>query len=161
MDEISEKIKIMTPTDEKLKIIGEIFSNESSRTIYSNLIQKELTTMQLCKITNIPLSLVLHHLNKMLSAEIVIISKIGKSEKNHDMKFYKAKPEIIILPNEAVDVAKNSKMFSNSIKKILKFTAIGVAGSVSWATSQAMLKPAISLDRIGGAQCNHINILQS
>lgn len=148
--DISGKIKIISTTDERLKIIGEILSNESSRQIYSLLIQKELATMQICKDTNLPLSLVLHHLNKMLSVELVLISKIGKSEKNQDMKFYKAKSGIMILPNEALDIAKKSKLFSNSVNKILKFVGIGIAGTSSWIISQTLLKPPISLDMVNG-----------
>jgi DNA-binding transcriptional ArsR family regulator len=150
-DDISNKVQIFSTTDDKLKIIGEILSNESSRTIYSLLIQNELPTLQICKQTELPLSLVLHHLNKMVLVEIVTISKVEKSEKNQDMKFYKAKSAIIVLPNDkSLGEAKTSKMFSKSVNKILKFVGVGIVGITSWLITEIMLKPPITLDRPSG-----------
>lgn len=131
-EDFSDKLNVFATNDKKLKVIGEILSNESSRNILLLLIQKEMASLQICKETGLQLSLVIHHLNKMLSVDLVSISHLGKSEKNHEMKYYRAKPALMVLPQNAIDAAKKSKLFSNSIKKILKFAGIGIAGLVSW-----------------------------
>ncbi len=149
-EDFLNKLQIFSTTDEKLKIIGEILQNESSRQILSLLIQKELPSLQICKETDLQLSLVLHHLNKMIAVGLVTISRIEKNEKNQDMKFYKAKSAIMILPNSSVDVARKSKLFSNSINKILRFVGIGITGLATWIISEIIMKPQITLDRPSG-----------
>ncbi|MEX0640741.1 MAG: winged helix-turn-helix domain-containing protein [Nitrosopumilaceae archaeon] len=149
-DEFFDKIKIFSSNDDKLKFLGEVLSNESSRNILLLLIQKEMTSLQICKETGLQLSLVIHHLNKMLSVDLVSISRLGKSEKNQEMKYYRARPALMILPQNAIDVAKKSKLFSNSIKKILKFAGIGISGIISWFISEIIFRPAILLERPSG-----------
>lgn len=68
----------------------------------------------------------------MKRAGIVTINKIGKNTKNHDVKYYVAKPGILILPKDASDRASKSKTLNHSIKRILRFATIGFAGLVSW-----------------------------
>ena len=133
---ITDKISIFSDDDVNLKILGEILSNESSRTILSLLIRKEMTVNEIIANTSYALSLILHHLNKMKETGIVEISKIGKNSKNHDMKYYVAKPAIIILTKGISEKAKQSKSFQNSLKSLLKFASIGVAAIISWFGSQ-------------------------
>lgn len=135
-DDITDKISIFSDDDVNLKTLGEILSNESSRKILSLLVRKEMTVNEIVAITGYALSLVLHHLNKMKETSIVGISKIGKNSKNHDMKYYVAKPAIVILAKEMSEKAKQSKSFQNSLRRLLKFVSVGVAAIISWFGSQ-------------------------
>lgn len=128
---------ILSNEDERLKLIGEILSNESSRNIFKLLISNELTAYEIVKKTNLSLSLVLHHINKMQTAGIAQITKISQTSRNQNMKYYTAKFGIIILPQTASEKAKTSKTFQNSLKKIMKFSIIGLAGIISWFSVQA------------------------
>jgi DNA-binding transcriptional ArsR family regulator len=149
-DDILDKVELFSSDDEKLKILGEILSNESSRNMLLLLTTHEMSANEISEKTDLRLSLAIHHLNKMLSVDLVSISRLGKSEKNQEMKYYKAKPALMVLPQNAIDTAKKSKLFSNSIKKILKFAGIGIAGISSWFISEIIFRPAILLDRPSG-----------
>lgn len=149
-DSIKNDVEIFSTEDEKLKLLGELLSNESSRTIFALLIKNEMTANEISEKTGLRLSLVIHHLNKMQSARIVEITKIVTNSKNHDMKYYQAKSAVLIFPKEASEKALASKSLSLSLKRILRFSAIGVSGLISWFISSMMLKPSITLDRSGG-----------
>ena len=131
-NDVTEKIEIFSTSDDKIKYLGEMFSNDSSRKILVLLIRKEMTTSEISRKTELSLSLVIHHLNKMMNTGIVNITRTSKNSKGQEMKHYRAKRAIVILPAEASEKAKKSKTLSNSLKKILKFTAIGIAGLISW-----------------------------
>jgi len=130
--DINEKVEVFSNDDERLQSIGEILSNASSRGILKLLIANELTAHEIVQKTNLSLSLVLHHLNKMQTTGIVKISKITQTSKGQDMKHYTAKAGIMILPQTVSEKAKTSKSFQNSLKRIMKFSSIGIAGIVSW-----------------------------
>ena len=131
-DDIYSKIKIFSTTDDKLKHLGEILCNDSSRSILSLLIENELALGELSKKTGLSLSLVTHHINKMIKTDVVVISKITKNVKGNNMKHYRAKPGIIIFSHKESESAKQSKTFHNSLKRIFKFASIGIAALVSW-----------------------------
>lgn len=133
-DDLEDKIQIFSNTDEKIKFLGKMLSNDSSRKILQLLIEKEMTANEIATQTKLSLPLTLYHVNQMIKAGIVIISKTSTNGKNQSMKYYSAKPGIIILPEKAFQKAKESKSFSNSLKKIMKFAVIGFAGIVSWMT---------------------------
>ena len=130
MTEEDDDVKIISSEDEKIKLIGEIFSNDSSRKILKLLSEKEMTANEVAQKNNMSLALVTHHLKRMQAAEMVKISKTSKSVKGQDMKYYIAtKQSILIVPPE-----KTSQTILNSFKKFSKFAAIGMAGFVSWMT---------------------------
>lgn len=131
-DEFFDKIEVFSSEDDKLKFLGELLSNESSRQILLLLTNREMSANELSEKTNLRLSLVIHHLNKMQQVGIVKIVKTEKNTKNHDMKYYSAKSGIMIFPKEISEKVKKSKSLSISLTKIMRFSAIGIAGLVSW-----------------------------
>ncbi|MCE2507182.1 MAG: winged helix-turn-helix transcriptional regulator [Nitrosopumilaceae archaeon] len=131
-EEMDAKVQIFSNNDEKLKFLGKILNSNSSREILLLLIEKEMTANEISQQTKQSLSLVIHHLNKMMQSGIVTISKIESNSKNQLMKFYTAKSGIIILPEKASAKAKQSKSFSNSLRSIMKFAGIGLAGLFSY-----------------------------
>lgn len=129
-DDFFDKIEVFSSEDDKLKFLGELLSNESSRKLFLLLTTQEMSASEISEKISLRLSSVIHHLNKMQQIGIVEISKIGKNTKNHDVKYYSAKPGIMIFPSQIAEKAKRSKTFVGATKNIMKFATIGIA---SWA----------------------------
>lgn len=133
-----EKIEILSTDNEKIKLIGELLSNDSSRIILQLLFESEMTANQISLKTNMLVSLIIHHLKKMQEVGIVKINRIEKNTKGHDMKYYgTTKFAIVILPSKLSDKARQSKSLYNSFRRIYKFAAIGITAATSWL----ILKP--------------------
>lgn len=127
----SEDVEIISTHDEKVKMVGEILSNDSSREIL-NLLNSgnEMTINEIAQKTGLSLSLVTHHIKKMQSVEVVKISKVGRSVKGHKMNYYSATNQsFLIVPSK-----EPISTVTSSLKKFSKFFAIGMAGVVSWIT---------------------------
>lgn len=136
-DKSEEQVEILSTEDEKIKLIGNLLGNDSSRNILKLLLEKEMTANEIAQKTGQILSLVIHHLQRLQEAGMVKISKIGKNSKNHDMKYYgPTKLVVVIFPQKASTKAKGSKTLLNSLNKIYRFAAIGIAGIISWALVQ-------------------------
>lgn len=129
----SEKIEIFSTDDEKINLVGEIFSNESSRTILQLLLDEELTANEISKKLLISLQLVTYHIKKMQKLGFVKISKVATNSKGHDMKYYTAtKISIVIVPSSVSKKAKESKLLVRSFNSIYRFAGIGIAGIITW-----------------------------
>ena len=127
---------VFSSDDLRLKLLGEIFSNNTSRDMITDLIEKEMTATQIsCKL-GLKINLVIYHLNKMVSLGIVSITKKTKNSKGHQVKHYKAKQAVMIFSKNVKSRAEKSKMLSDVVKRITRFSAIGIAGIGTWlATS--------------------------
>ena len=134
-DENDSNHMVLSSDDQRLKILGEIFGNDTSRKIVTALIEDELTASQISEMFGLKLNLVKYHLDKMLSLEIISIKKTTKNTRGHQVKHYRAKQAVMIFSNEIKNKAEKSKMFSDIIKRITKFSAIGIAGMFTWITT--------------------------
>ena len=119
-------------SEDRIKILGEALGNDVSRNMLLMLSKSEMTAYEIARDAELSLSLVAHHLKKMQNAGLVRISKVSKNSKNRDMKHYRAVSIIMVVPERAYDKSKNSKILSLSLKKIMRFSAIGIAGLSSW-----------------------------
>lgn len=136
---IQDKIEIISTDDEKIKIIGNLLNNDSSRMILQLLFENEMTANEIAQKTGMLLSLVIHYLQKMQGAGMVKITKIQKNTKGHDMKYYASiKHILIIFPSKLSDKAKKNKLLTSSITKILRFSSIGIAGVISWLLTNSI-----------------------
>ncbi|MBI3640704.1 MAG: winged helix-turn-helix transcriptional regulator [Thaumarchaeota archaeon] len=131
---LSEKIEILSTDDEKIKAIGELLSNDSSRGILKLLLDDTMTANQIAQKTGVSLPLAIYHLKKMQELGIVNIMA-----KENDTKYYAStKFAFVILSSKVSEKAKKSKSLFNSLKRIYRFAAIGISGLVSWAVLQNM-----------------------
>ncbi|MGH2613556.1 MAG: ArsR/SmtB family transcription factor [Rhabdochlamydiaceae bacterium] len=138
--DLSEKIEILSTDDEKIKTIGELLSNDSSRGILKLLLGDTMTANQIAQKTAISLPLAIYHLKKMQELGIVNIMA-----KENDTKYYTStKFAFVILSAKASEKAKKSKSLFNSLKRIHRFAAIGISGLVSWVILQNMQGPEYS-----------------
>ncbi len=136
---VSDKIDILSTEDEKLKVIGEILSSDSSRQILRLLFNSSLSANQISQKTELSLPLVIHHLKKMQSVGVVKITNIGKNTKSHDVKFYTIdKVAIIILPSEMQQPAKKSKSLLNSFNRIHRLATLGGVSIAAWFSSRLL-----------------------
>ena len=135
--DLSDRVDILSTEDEKLKTIGEILSSDSSRNILKILFDKSLTANQIAQKTEMSLPLVIHHLKKMQSAQMIKIANIGKNSKSHDMKYYTIDNlAIVILPTTMTQTAKKSKSLFNSFTRIHRLATLGGISIAAWFSSQ-------------------------
>jgi len=135
--DLSDRLDILSTEDNKLKTIGEILSSDSSRNILKILFNESLTANEIAQKTEMSLPLVIHHLKKMQSAQVVKISNVGKNSKSHDMKFYTVdKLAIVILPSAMTQPAKKSKSLLNSFTRIHRLAMLGGVSIAAWFSSQ-------------------------
>lgn len=133
MTDEDEDIEIISTEDDKIKLIGEIFSNDSSRTILKLVSNgNEMTANEMAQESGMSLALTIHHLKRMHTAGMIRVSKTGISAKGQEMKYYVATKQSFLITPE-----KSTNSVVDSLKKFSKFAAIGMAGVVSWMT----LKP--------------------
>lgn len=133
--DISEKIKIFSSDDEKLKVLGELLSNKSSRDIIRLLIEKEMYTNEIAKKLELRPNLVIHHLQKLEKLGLLEVSNKKIVRKGNDHKYYKIIPGVAIFPCETKETIEKKgilKFFRESIN----FIGIGIAASIGWLISQ-------------------------
>lgn len=142
----AENIQIMSAEDEKIRLIGSLLCNDSSRHILRLLLENEMSLGEIAQRTEMPLSLVTYHIQKMERAGLIRIINTKKNSKGHDVKYYgPTNLVVIIFPQKASDKAKNSKSFLGSLKRIYRFSAIGFASMISaFITQNIQYEPAHS-----------------
>lgn len=134
---------VSSDDDQKIKTVGEVLANESSRMIMKILAgNKEMTINEISQEIELSIPLVSHHIKKMQDAGMVKISRVGTSVKGHKMNYYCATNQsILITPPER----KMHSLFA-SLKKISRFATIGMAGLVSWTIVKPGDSPQLQVD---------------
>ena len=147
-----DKIKVFSSEDEKLKLLGELLSNKSSRDIIKLLSKKEMYTNEIAKKLDIRANLVIHHLKKLEELGLLEIThkKIVKKGSNH--RYFKMIPNLFIISNhEKKEINKNG-FLKKFFKKSIKFATIGLAGVIVWITikpeNMMLLEPISKPDPI-------------
>jgi len=126
-----DKIKIFSSEDEKLKLLGELLSNKSSRDIIKLLIDKEMYTNEIVKKLDLKVSLVIHHLQKMESIGLLEITnkKIARNGEEH--RFFRIPTGMLIVPNKSEEDTNNG-FLKKIFKKGVKFAVIGGVSLFVW-----------------------------
>jgi vacuolar-type H+-ATPase subunit F/Vma7 len=148
--EKKDGVQVFSTDDSRLKLLGEVFSNESSRKILSLLLEKESTIMEISKECEISVNLTIHHLKKMVDSGIVVITKETTNSRGRPLRFYRAKPAIVILPPEAAARASKSKSLQKTLGKIIRFGSIGLVGMFTWvftSSTHSLLETALKYPR--------------
>jgi DNA-binding transcriptional ArsR family regulator len=139
-----EKIEILSTDDARLKLLGELLSSETSRTILNTILDHEMTALGIAQKTALSLELVRYHLKKMTEYGLVQITKVEKNSKEQDMKYYKSiRFTIMVFPPNVTEIAKKSKSLQNSIKRIYRFVAIGAAALFTWFITKPTMDDGI------------------
>ena len=132
----SDKVKIYSSNEKRVKFLGDVLANDTSRSIFLLLAQGDLPAGRIADKTGMSLALATHHLEKMQNAGVVQVSKVSKNIKNRDMKHYRAVLAILIIPEESHDRARGSEALALSLRRVLRFSSIGIAGLSSWLAAK-------------------------
>lgn len=131
-DYISDKIKVFSSGDEKLKILGELLSNKSSRDIIKLLIEKEMYTNEIARKLELKVSLVIHHLQKMKSIDLLEITNKKIIRKGEEHRYFRIPSGMLIFPKKSEDETNNG-LLKKIFKDGIKFGAISIASFVTWS----------------------------
>jgi len=125
------KVKVLKITDHYLKTLGELCINETSRSIMLILSENQMYVNEIAKKLSMRVSLVIHHLQKIINLGIVDIEEkpISKKTKNH--RYFKLNADIYLSLTPDKDGNKLKRIFKDGVK----FVGIGIAGIVSFLVS--------------------------
>ena len=135
-DENGKFVKIYSLNDKYMLELGQVIKTFSSKNIFQILATKELHSKEIGKILdpttdNPRLPNLNHHLNKMV--KIGLLSRITRDKNGHQLQYYKAKSEIIlIVPQKYYDKAIKSKTLKNTFKSVFKLTMVLVVTYVAY-----------------------------
>lgn len=115
--------------DTKLKILGELLSNDTSRTILILLKENEMYKQQIAKEIGIGVSTVIYHISKMEEIGLVFKSQKKIVRKGQEHNFYKISPKISI---DLTKTQPDRKNYRNKVKDIWMFAVIFVAAIASY-----------------------------
>ena len=124
-----DSIKVFSSEDGKLKILGELLSNKSSRDIIRLLIEKEMYINEIAKKLELRPNLVIHHLQKMQSIGLLAITnkKIIRKGENH--RFFKIPAGMMIFPTKSESDTGNG-FLKKIFREGIKFGTITIAGVI-------------------------------
>ena len=144
-----EKIKVFDGSDEKLKILGELLSNDTSRKIIRILINNEMYTNEIVTKLDLSISLVIHHLRKLEELGLLEVSQKKIVKKGNDHKYYKMTPSLVIFPGETDDTIEEKGILKKFFSDGIKLVSIALTSGVSWWL--ATLEPVMNKD-VNGRQ---------
>jgi len=134
-DSSFEKIKVFSSEDEKLKLLGELLSNKSSRDIIKLLMNEEHYTNEIATKLDLRPNLVIHHLKKLKELGLLEITNKRIVKKGNEHRYFRINPNLFITPNHTKDEIEKKGIFQKIFKDGIKFIVIGVVSTVSYFLS--------------------------
>lgn len=117
-------LKIYTNNDEQMKKIGQVLSVPKSRKIYSILIEQQLNAKEIAKLVenkdNPRLPIIKYHLEKMIDIGLIVVEIKQQRRKGHYLKYYKAIPNVLIVPPKFFTEISTNKTLHKTFKDIFK-----------------------------------------
>lgn len=135
MTDKDNKIKVFG-SDDDLKALGELLSNETSRKIISSLMKKEMYTNELSTTLDMRVSLVIHHLKKMENLGLLNITNKKIIRKGQEHRFFKMSTDIFITLDKTKEEIKEKGILERIFRDGIKFTSIGIATVATWIGTQ-------------------------
>ena len=129
-DEIMNKVKIFSSDDKKLKILGELLSNKSSRDIIKLLIDNEMYTNEIADKLDLRVNLVIHHLKKLEDLGLLQIQNKEIMKKGIDHKHYRISPYFFLAPSGTEEGIQTKRTLKKIFRDGIKFASIFLAGSI-------------------------------
>ena len=132
----NEILKIYTNNDERMQKIGQVLTVPKSRKIYSILIEQQLNAKEIAKLVeneeNPRLPIIKYHLEKMVDAGLIIVEIKQQRKNGHYLKYYKAIPNVLIVPPKFFAEISTNKTLHKTFKHIFKIVSVGfvVGGSI-------------------------------
>lgn len=131
---VDDKIKIFDDEDNKLKLLGELLSNDTSRRIIKMLIGKESYTNEISKKLDIRVSLVIHHLKKLEELGVLEITHKQIVRKGNNHRYFRMIPGLFLVPSKTKEEIEESGFLKKFFREGIKFTGIGLMAITSFLT---------------------------
>jgi len=130
MDNDDNKIKIFA-SDDNLKVLGELLSNETSRKIIKNLMEHQMYTNEIATNLDIRINLVIHHLKKLeeLGLLEIVNKKIKRKGEKH--RFFKINFDIFVTLDKNKEEIEKKGILKRIFRDGMKFTVIGIVALLS------------------------------
>lgn len=131
MTDDNNKIKVFG-SDDDLKSLGELLSNETSRKIIKNLMEHQMYTNEIATKLDMRVSLVIHHLKKLeeLGLLDIVNKKIKRKGEKH--RFFTMNSDIFVtLDKTKADIEKNG-ILKRIFKDGMKFGFIFIVAGFSF-----------------------------
>ncbi|CAE6494295.1 MAG: winged helix-turn-helix domain-containing protein [Candidatus Nitrosotenuis sp.] len=119
-------IKVFSSDDEKLKALGELLSNQSSRNIIRLLIEKEMYTNEIANKLDMRISLVIHHLKKLNELGLLQITNKEIVRKGVKHKHFRVNPSLFLLLNETKENIEDNGLLKRIFKRGVRYSVLGV-----------------------------------
>lgn len=91
-----DTVKVFTLEDEKLKLLGELLGNKSSRDIIKLLTREEMYTNEIATRLDMRTSLVIHHLKKLKALGLLQVTDKKITRKGIRHRHFKMVPNIFV-----------------------------------------------------------------
>ncbi len=135
---VDDKIKVFDAEDNKLKLLGELLSNDTSRRIIKMLIQKESYTNEISKKLDIRVSLVIHHLKKLEQLGVLEINHKQIVRKGNNHRYFRMVPGLFLVPNETKEEMEKNGILKRIFREGIKFTIVPLIGITSWFVTETI-----------------------
>ncbi len=147
-DDIS-KIKVFA-SDDNLKSLGELLSNDTSRNIIYNLMTNEMYTNEIATKLDMRVSLVIHHLKKLEVLGMLEISEKKLKRKGQKHRFFKINFDIFITIDKTKENIKERGFLSKIFRDGVKLSTLVITSTLTWLFTlkeNQISKSDITLDR--------------
>jgi predicted transcriptional regulator len=117
---------LILPLGEESKIITQTIANDTARHILELLAETPMSTSNIAKKLDIPLTTAQYNIEKLMEAGLVVIEKTKYSEKGREVKMYApAKRMIVLVPKTG-----SSQSLIDALKKYLVLLPIAAIASL-------------------------------
>ncbi len=134
MTDANNKIKIFG-SDDDLKSLGELLSNETSRKIIKNLMENQMYTNEIATKLDMRVSLVIHHLKKMESLGLLEITDKKIKRKGEKHRFFTMNSDIFVTLDKTKEDFEKKGILKRIFRDGIKVTAVGIASFIAWSTT--------------------------
>jgi DNA-binding transcriptional ArsR family regulator len=162
--------EVITTDNERIKAIGEIFANDTSRDILIKIFSRIDTPSKISNALGLSLPLVLYHLKKLEDSGLIRIGKVGLSSKLHKVNHYvPVKVVFVLIPSAALQSEPYRDLIRRALSDVRGMLSTAVFAGVSaafyavisaGAESQYVVTPVYPNDFINVIMTN-VNLLLS
>ena len=132
---MDNKIKVFA-SDDNLKALGELLSNETSRKIIFHLLKNEMYTNEIATKLDIRVSLVIHHLKKMEDLGLLEITSKKIVKKGEKHRFFKIDSDIFVSINNTKEEIEEKGILKRIFKDGIKFGCVGITAFLIWTETR-------------------------
>lgn len=100
----AQKILLLSPDDEQARLIGKAIASETAGKILSSMSGREVTAMMLSEELQTPVSTIMYHLENLVSAGLIEVSRTRYSVKGREMKVYRLIDQVLIVSPKKFDM---------------------------------------------------------